>query len=390
MIDKKIDVLNENYSNEDYSVKLSGHNIRLSGEHAITLDCGMVLDDYAVAYQTYGTLNADKSNAIMIFHALTGDQYVADKNPITGKDGWWSQIVGKGKIIDTDKYHVICANILGGCMGSEGPKSINKKTGKRWGLSFPVVTIGDMVKAQISLLDSLEIKQLHSVIGGSMGGMQAMYIASQYPDRLRNVAIIASSAQLSPRNIGMNEVARQSIMSDPNWNNGNYFDAGIVPKYGLAIARMSAHITYLSEDAMYKKFGRSLQDKETLGYSFLESDFQVENYLKYQGKNFVKRFDANTYLYVTRAMDYFDMHTVAKSGVLADAFLNSPLRFCVISISSDWLHPTANSKILVHALNAAGANVSFAELQSDAGHDAFLLDEPELHAVLGGFIEGDK
>ena len=373
-----------------YPQNLPGHHTRLSGEHAITLDCGMVLDDYAVAYATFGTLNANKSNAIMIFHALTGDQYVADKNPITGKDGWWSQIVGDGKVIDTSKYYVICANIIGGCMGSEGPKSINAKTGKRWGLSFPVITIGDMVKAQIALLNSLGIEQLHSIIGGSMGGMQAMYFASQYAHRTRNVAVIASSAELTPRNIGMNEVARQSIMADPKWNNGNYLDTDTMPEHGLAIARMAAHITYLSEDAMCKKFGRKLQDKECLGYSFLESDFQVENYLKYQGKSFVKRFDANTYLYVTRAMDYFNMSSVTDSGILADAFTNTDLRFCVISISSDWLHPTANSMKLVHALNAAGANVSFAEIESDAGHDAFLLDEPEFHAVLGGFIEGGK
>ena len=372
-----------------YPDSLPCEHIRMSGKkYSLQLDCGVVLDDYNISYQTYGELNADKSNAIMVFHALTGDQFVSQQNPITGKDGWWASVVGANKPIDTNKYFVICANVLGGCMGTEGPKSINSKTGKRWGLSFPVITINDMVKCQVALLDYLGIDVLHSVIGGSMGGMLAMQFVSAYSQRVGNVAIVASSPQLSPRNIGFNEVARQSIMADANWCDGDYEQHGKTPQRGLAIARMAAHITYLSENAMYKKFGRNLQDKEQLGYSFLQSDFQVENYLKHQGKSFVKRFDANTYLYITRAMDYFDMDNTTDSGLLSDAFKHCENRFCVISISSDWLHPTKNSMKLVHALNGAGANVSFAEIESDAGHDAFLLDEPDLHAVLNGFING--
>ncbi|MGB1361109.1 MAG: homoserine O-acetyltransferase MetX [Alphaproteobacteria bacterium] len=374
----------------EYPYNLPCEHVRFSGKDAVKLDCGMVLDDYNVSYKTYGKLNADKSNAIMIFHALTGDQFVAGKHPVTGKDGWWSRLVGKGKPVDTDKYFVICANILGSCMGTEGPKSINAKTGKRWNLSFPVITIADMIEVQIKLLNHLKIEKLHSIIGPSMGGMLAMYFASKYGDRTDNVIIVASSPQLSPRNIGFSEVARQSIMSDPNWHGGEYLEKGTVPDRGLATARMAAHITYLSESAMYKKFGRDLQNKEQLGYSFIESDFQVENYLKHQGASFVKRFDANSYLYITRAMDYFDTDKTAKSGLLSDAFKDTKNRWCIISISSDWLHPTKNSKKLMHALNGVGADVSFAELQSDAGHDAFLLDEPDFNAMIDGFLNGVK
>ena len=374
-------------SKNEYPNNLPGHHIRFSGSDAVKLDCGMTLDDYNVSYQTYGKLNEDKSNGILIFHALTGDQYVAETHPITGKPGWWHMLIGKGKPVDTNKYFVICANILGGCMGSEGPKSINAKSGKRWNLSFPVITIADIVEVQVKLLKHLGIKKLHSVIGPSMGGMSAMYFAHKYGDMTKNVIIVASSPQLSPRNIGFSEVARQSIMSDPNWNGGNYLDKGTVPDRGLATARMAAHITYLSENAMYKKFGRNLEN-DKLGYSFVESDFQVENYLKYQGSAFVKRFDANTYLYITRAMDYFDMNKLSKSGLLSDAFVGTKNRFCIVSISSDWLHPTRNSKKLMHALNGVGADVSFAELQSDAGHDAFLLDEPDFHKIINGFLNG--
>lgn len=364
--------------------------VRFSGADALSLHCGVTLDNYTIAYQTYGTLNADRSNAIMIFHTLTADQYVTGTHPITQKPGWWSRIVGENLSVDTRAYFVICANVLGGCMGSEGPNSIRESTQKIWGLSFPVVTIGDMVRAQVALLDHLGIRVLHTAIGASMGGMQAMYFASKYTDRVHNVIIVATSPCMSPRNIGINEVARQSIMADVNWHMGNYEERHVIPEKGLAIARMAAHISYLSEKSMYQKFGRNLQDKEKLGYSFIESDFQVENYLRYQGKSFVKRFDANAYLYLTKAMDYFDMKATTESGLLTSAFAHCSNDFFIVSISSDWLHPTKDSMELVRALNIVGANVSFIEIQSDAGHDGFLLGDKEFCSVVKGFIERKK
>jgi homoserine O-acetyltransferase len=352
----------------------------------LRLDCGVELTDFPLAYQTYGTLNADRSNAILICHALSGDQFVADRHPITGRPGWWQLAVGPGKVIDTDKYFVICSNVLGGCMGTVGPKEINPATGEPWGLSFPVITISDMVRAQTMLIDHLGIEKLFAVIGGSMGGMQVLEWASAYPERMLTAVPIASAPHHSAQNIAFHEVGRQAIMADPDWRGGDYLNAGTNPSRGLAIARMVAHITYLSEPALHRKFGRRLQDRDTVTFGF-DADFQVESYLRHQGSTFVDRFDANSYLYITRAMDYFDMAS-RHGGLLANAFRNSRTRFCVISFTSDWLYPTVESRTIVHALNAVAANVSFAEITSDAGHDSFLLEEPEFWKVLGGFLRG--
>jgi homoserine O-acetyltransferase len=339
-----------------------------------------------MAYQTYGALNADKSNVIVLCHALTGDQFVCGQHPITGKRGWWDDSVGLGKVIDTNRYFVICANVLGGCLGSTGPKEINPATGRAWGLQFPVITIRDIVAAQAKLLDQLGIDKILCVVGGSMGAMQALEWAHRYPSRVFAAVPIAGSYRHSAQNIAFHEVGRQAIMADPEWSHGNYLEEGRVPKRGLAVARMAAHITYLSETALHRKFGRKLQDRSALTYGF-DADFQVESYLRHQGYTFVDRFDANSYLYITRAMDYFDLAS-ENGGVLANAFKGSSVRFCLVSFTSDWLFPTAESRAIVHALNAVAANVSFVEIESDKGHDAFLLDEPDFHQTLSGFING--
>lgn len=352
----------------------------------LRLDSGVLLHGLRIAYQTYGTLDAQKKNAILVCHALTGDQYVASRHPITGKTGWWENMVGPGKVIDTDQFFVICANVIGGCMGSSGPQQIDPDTQKPYGLRFPVVTIGDMVRAQAMLLDELEIPDLFCVIGGSMGGMQVLQWASAYPDRVFSAIPLACAARHSAQNIAFHEVGRQAIMADPNWRGGNYSVEDLNPRAGLAVARMAAHITYLSEAALHRKFGRALQDRDRITYGF-EADFQVENYLRHQGIMFVDRFDANSYLYITRAMDYFDL-AAEHGGSLSRAFHNSKTRFCVLSFTSDWLFPTAESRAIVHALNAAAANVSFVEIESDKGHDAFLLDEPEMFKTLTGFLGG--
>jgi homoserine O-acetyltransferase len=333
---------------------------------------------------TYGTLNADKSNAILVCQALTGDQYVASRNPVTGKPGWWEIMIGPGRPIDTDRFFVICTNILGGCLGSTGPASINPRTGKAWGLDFPVITIGDMVRAQSRLIDHLGIKELFGVIGGSMGGMQVLEWAARYKDRVFCAIPIATAAYHSAQNIAFHEVGRQAVMADPEWCNGRYLDAGRVPRNGLSVARMAAHITYLSEEALQRKFGRNLQDRQAKTFSF-NADFQVESYLRHQGSTFVDRFDANSYLYITRAMDYFDL-AAEHNDVLAHAFRGTRARFCVVSFTSDWLYPTRDNRKIVQALNAVAANVSFVEIESDKGHDAFLLDEPELFATIRGFL----
>jgi homoserine O-acetyltransferase/O-succinyltransferase len=350
----------------------------------LRLACQQLLAPFRVAFETYGELNAAKSNAVLIPHALTGDQYVASNNPLTGKPGWWQTMVGSGLPIDTDRFFVICANILGGCMGSTGPASINPKTAKPWGLDFPVITIGDMVDAQARLLDHLGISELFCVIGGSMGGMQVLEWAARYKDRVFTAVPIATAAWHTSQNIAFHEVGRQAVMADPNWCQGRYLELGREPRNGLAVARMAAHITYLSEEALQRKFGRSLQDRATKTFSF-NADFQVESYLRHQGSTFVDRFDANSYLYITRAMDYFDL--AAEHGdVLANAFKGTKTRFCVVSFTSDWLYPTRESREIVQALNAVAANVSFVEIDSDKGHDAFLLDEPELFATIRGFL----
>ncbi|TAN57066.1 MAG: homoserine O-acetyltransferase [Magnetospirillum sp.] len=355
-------------------------------DRPIRLDCGVELGPITVAYQTYGRLNPDKSNAILICHALTGDHYVADPHPITGKPGWWSELVGPGRVFDTDRYFLICSNVLGGCMGTTGPADINPATGQPWGLAFPVITVGDMVRVQARLVDHLGIDQLFCVVGGSMGGMQVLEWAKSYPDRVFSAIPIAAAARHSAQNIAFHEVGRQAIVADPDWCEGSYLLGGKRPHRGLAVARMAAHITYLSEPALHQKFGRNLQNRDTVAYGF-DADFQVESYLRHQGSTFVDRFDANSYLYITRAMDYFDL-AAENGGVLANAFRGTRTRFCVISFSSDWLFPTSESRAVVHALNAVAANVSFVEVKSDKGHDAFLLDEPEFHATLTGFLDG--
>ena len=363
-----------------------GDHARLDAEGPLRLDCGVALDHVTVAYRTYGTLNAEKSNAILVCHALTGDQFLAETHPITGKPGWWELMVGPGKVLDTDRFFIICPNILGGCMGTTGPKEIDPATGRPWGLTFPVITVADMVRAQAMLIDHLGIEKLFAVIGGSLGGMQVLEWAASYPERVFAAVPIAAAGHHTAQNIAFHEVGRQAIMADPDWCGGDYQSAGKRPHRGLAVARMAAHVTYLSETALHRKFGRRLQDRAGITYGF-EADFQVESYLRHQGSTFVERFDANSYLYITRAMDYFDL-AEAHGGVLAEAFRESPVRFCVISFTSDWLYPTSESRAIVHALNAVAANVSFAEITTDDGHDSFLLDEPEFRKVLQGFLNG--
>ena len=350
----------------------------------LRLSCQQFLAPFTVAYQTYGQLNSAKSNAILICHALTGDQHVASTHPLTGKPGWWDTLVGPGKPVDTSRFYVICANILGGCMGSTGPSSISPKTGTPYGLNFPVITISDMVDAQARLIDHLGIGQLFAVIGGSMGGMQVLDWAARYKDRVFAAVPIATAAWHSSQNIAFHEVGRQAVMADPDWLSGNYYAAGKTPRNGLAVARMAAHITYLSEEALHRKFGRSLQDRSQVAFSF-NAEFQVESYLRHQGSSFVDRFDANSYLYITRAMDYFDLKSEYRD-VLANAFRGTKTRFCVVSFTSDWLYPTRESRDIVQALNAVAANVSFVEIESDKGHDAFLLEEPTFFATVRGFL----
>jgi homoserine O-acetyltransferase len=361
-----------------------GHRLTVPGP--LPLDSGAELTDFTIAYQTYGRLDAARANAVLVCHALTGDQYVAEPHPLTGKPGWWSTLVGPGKVIDTDRYFVICVNVLGGCMGSAGPLEINPATGEPWGLDFPVITVGDMVRAQKLVIDHLGIDQLFCVLGGSMGGMQVLQWAAAYPDRVFAAVPIATAARHSAQNIAFHEVGRQAIMADPDWAGGAYWRTGRRPERGLAVARMAAHITYLSEPALHRKFGRNLQGRNRVSFGF-DADFQVESYLRHQGITFVERFDANSYLYITRAMDYFDL-AAEHGGSLPAAFAGPQPRFCVISFTSDWLFPTSESRALVHALNAVAANVSFVEIETDKGHDAFLLHEPELFATLRGFLTG--
>ncbi|HWJ20162.1 MAG TPA: homoserine O-acetyltransferase, partial [Geobacterales bacterium] len=342
----------------------------------MSLDCGRVLAPFEIAYQTYGTLNADKSNAVLVCHALTGDQHVANLHPMTGKPGWWETIIGPGKPVDTDQYFVICSNVIGGCMGSTGPASLDPATGKPYGLEFPVITIDDMVRAQACLIDHLGIPDLFCVIGGSMGGMQVLEWCASFGDRVFSAVPVATAPRHSSQNIAFHEVGRQAVMADPEWRGGRYLEEDTNPAKGLAVARMAAHITYLSDEALHRKFGRNLQNREKITFGF-DADFQVESYLRYQGISFVDRFDANSYLYITRAMDYFDL-AADYDGVLANAFRGTKTRFCLVSFTSDWLYPTRESRAVVQALNAVAANVSFVEIESDKGHDAFLLHEPEL------------
>ena len=350
------------------------------------LDSGATLGPVTMAYETYGQLNADRTNAILITHALSGSAHAAGYHqPDESKTGWWDDCIGPGKAFDTNKFFIICSNVLGGCYGSTGPASPDPATGKPYGMRFPVVTIGDMVRAQVRLIDHLGIDTLLCVAGGSMGGMQALEWAAHYPHRLKAAIPIATTAHHSPMLIALSEVGRQAIYADPAWNNGDYYDAGLKPDAGLAVARMVGHITYLSEESMQQKFGRRLQDQVRYGYEF-RSEFQVESYLKYKGHNFTRRFDANSYLYVTKAMDYFDLS--AETGSVAAAFANSAdLRYLVLSFTSDWLYPSYHSKELVSALTAAGADVTYLDVQSSWGHDAFLLEVETMTKLLSGFLE---
>ena len=367
-------------------LQASSHLLELT--EPLPLDGGQALPGVRISYETYGTLNAERSNAILICHALTGDQHVASPHPKTGKPGWWVRMVGPGKPIDTDRFHVICANVLGSCMGTTGPAS-PASDGQPWAMRFPVITIRDMVRGHVALLDALGIERLHAVVGGSMGGMQALSLAANWPERAGAVLVIASTARHSAQNIAFHEVGRQAIMADPKWKNGDYYGArdkggGKGPENGLAVARMAAHITYLSEEGMHEKFGRRLQNREAKTFGF-DADFQVESYLRHQGLSFTDRFDANSYLYITRAMDYFDL-AEEHGGKLAQAFAGSTARFCLVSFDTDWLYPTAESRAIAHALNAAGAQVSFVELSAPFGHDSFLLDVPALDRVIAGFL----
>ena len=361
-----------------------GGTWRFTATQPLRLDSGASLAPLEVAYKTYGRLNADKTNAVLICHALTLDQHAASVHPTTGKPGWWNRAVGPGLPLDPERYFIICANVVGGCMGTTGPASTDPATGAPYGLGFPVITIGDMVRAQAMLVEALGIETLFAVVGGSMGGMQVLQWAADYPDRLLSAVCIAAAPRHSAQNIAFHEVGRQAIMADPNWCGGAYLAAGVRPEKGLAVARMAAHITYLSEQALQRKFGRELQ-RDGLSWGF-DADFQVESYLRHQGASFVDRFDANSYLYITRAMDYFDL-AAPYDGVLTEAFLKArTVKFCILSFSSDWLYPTAESRDVVRALNAAGCRASFAEIVTDKGHDAFLLDEPQLDQTLRGFL----
>jgi len=353
----------------------------------LALECGRSLGEFSLAYRTYGALNAAKSNAVLICHALTGDQYVAEQQPVTGKQGWWENLVGPGLPIDTNRFFVICSNVLGGCMGSTGPRSV-RPDGRVWGTDFPPITMRDMVRAQAMLAGRFGIDRLFAVVGGSMGGMQVLEWAASFPQKVFAAVPIAAAAYHSAQNIAFNEVSRQAIFADPEFCAGRYWAEGKVPARGLAVARMMAHITYLSEEALTRKFGRKTRAAgDTQAASFFGEIFEVESYLRHQGSSFVRRFDANSYLTVTRAMDWFDL-AAEHGGDLSAAFAGTKTRFCLVSFTSDWLFPTAQSRAIARALNRAGANVSFVEIESDKGHDAFLLDEPDFHRTLRGFLAG--
>ena len=362
------------------------HTFTFAEDRPFQLESGATLQPVTLAYETYGRLNADRSNAILILHALSGSAHAAGYHTHDDpKPGWWNDAIGPGKAFDTERFFVICSNVLGSCYGSSGPMSINPATGKPYGLRFPVVTISDMVRAQIKLIDHLGIDQLLCVTGGSMGGMQALEWAAHYPERIKSAIPLATTARHSPMLIAFSEVGRQAIYADPAWNGGEYYDQVKKPDAGLAVARMVGHITYLSEQAMHDKFGRRLQSLEKYGYEF-QTEFAVESYLKYNGNNFTRRFDANSYLYVTKALDYFDL--TAKSGSLAAAFAESAaVKYLVVSFTSDWLYPTYHSKELVAALTAVGADVTYLDIESTWGHDAFLLEVDTMTRLLDSFLQ---
>ena len=355
-------------------------------DEPMRLESGATLGPVTIAYETYGRLNEARNNAILIVHALSGSAHAAGYHSLDDhKPGWWDETIGPGKAFDTDRFFVICSNVIGSCYGSTGPSSINPATGKPYGLSFPVVTISDMVHAQVKLIDHLGIDQLLCVAGGSMGGMQVLEWAANHPTRLKSAIPLATTAHHSPMLIAFSEVGRQAIYADPAWANGDYYELGKKPDAGLAVARMVGHITYLSEESMQKKFGRRLRSLERYGYEF-ETEFEIESYLKYNGNNFTRRFDANSYLYVTKAMDYFDLSR--QTGSLAAAFANSEhIKFLVVSFTSDWLYPSYHSKEVVSALTAVGADVSYLDIQSTWGHDAFLLEVDTMTNLLGSFLD---
>ena len=354
----------------------------------LKLESGIVLKDFELAFRTYGKLNSDKSNVILICHALTADQFISDPHPITKKNGWWSHMVGPNKPIDTNKYFIICSNVLGGCIGSTGPKEINSINDAYFGLDFPTITIKDMVAAQKLLIDSLNINKLFAVIGASMGAMQVLQWIIDFPKNINNSIHIAGSLKHSAQNIAFHEVGRQAIMSDPNWCNGNYLIEKKIPERGLSVARMIAHITYLSEKALHQKFGRRLQSRDIISFGF-DADFQVESYLRYQGRSFVNRFDANSYLYMTRAMDYFDVTKIFPRSIEFKSQENKHIHHCIISFTSDWLFPTDENKEVVKILNQHGKKVSFTEIESDRGHDSFLLDVPDFIETISSFLNGN-
>ena len=352
------------------------------------LDSDYILNNFKIAFKSFGTLNKKKNNVILVCHALTGDQYVTGYNPITKREGWWSRMVCPDKPIDTNKFFVICSNVIGGCSGSTGPKEIDVNTNSPFGGKFPSITINDIVNAQNYLLESLSIKKLFAVIGGSMGAMQAIQWSLNYPDKIENIIHIAGALKHSSQNIAFHEVGRQAIMNDNNWNKGSYNENGKRPETGLAVARMIAHITYLSENAMHRKFGRKLQSRDIISFGF-DADFQVESYLRYQGRSFVERFDANSYLYLTRAMDYFDIVDKFSKAIEFPTIPNKHINYLVVSFTSDWLFPTIENKEIVKKLNYFNRNVSFTEIETDKGHDSFLLDELELDFTINGFLESN-
>ncbi|MER2598418.1 MAG: homoserine O-acetyltransferase [Caldilineales bacterium] len=363
------------------------HTFTFAQDEPFALASGATLSPVTLAYETYGTLNADRSNAILICHALSGGAHAAGYlSAEDAQPGWWDDCIGPGKAFDTDRYFVICSNVLGSCYGSSGPSSVDAATGAPYGLNFPVVTIGDMVRGQVRLLDHLGIERLLCVAGGSMGGMQVLEWAAHHPQRVAAAIPIATTARHSPMLIAFSEVGRQAIYADPAWANGAYYGNTIRPDAGLSVARMVGHITYLSEDSMHQKFGRRLQGRERYGYEF-QTEFEIESYLKHNGDKFTRRFDANSYLYVTKALDYFDL-AEEHGGQLAAAFSHSTdLAFLVISFTSDWLYPSYHSKELVKALTAAGCDVSYLDIESTWGHDAFLVEVDTMTRLLGSFLD---
>lgn len=359
-----------------------GFRVELGRDEPLRLDSEGELGPFSTAYQTYGTLNAEKSNAILVCHALTGDQFALGPHPISGRSGWWEHMIGPGKTLDTERYFVICANVLGGCMGTVGPQEINAKTGKIYGLEFPVITIKDMVEAQAMLLDHLEIDQLFSVIGGSMGGMQALEWTVRFPEMVRSAILLASTATISAQGIAFHAIGRNAITTDPAWHGGDYYGRD-QPRRGLATARMVGHLTYLSDESLGRRFGRRLQERDQFEYDF-SHEFEVESYLDYKGTRFAEEFDANAYLYITKAMDYYDMN--GREGSLAAAFAPCQAKFLLASFTSDWLYPSTQSKSIVSALMQADKDVSYVEIDSPHGHDSFLIETERQTRIIRSFL----